>query len=145
MGPSAHNSSEGRGRMDEELDHDDGRHLPGYAVKRPERDRHAEGEQRAGRGGVLQELHQPVERDRRLEPQRRRGNPERGRNDERVQHDLADDVERGRAPALCCRVPTSAIMNGTSENSSSVSKQKISATGTAACGPSVASASPGPI
>ena len=39
----------------------------------------------------------------------------------------------------------SAIRNGTSVNNRSVSKQKISATGTAAAGPSVASASPGPM
>ena len=38
-----------------------------------------------------------------------------------------------------------AIMNGTSENNKSVSKQKISATGTAACAPKVASARPGPM
>ena len=49
------------------------------------------------------------------------------------------------APMLICCGLASAIRNGTSENSSSVSKQKISATGTAACGPSVASARPGPI
>ena len=39
----------------------------------------------------------------------------------------------------------SAIRNGTTEKNTSVSKQKISATGAAACAPTVASASPGPM
>ena len=43
------------------------------------------------------------------------------------------------------RGPASVIRNGTSANSTSVSKQKISATGTFAAGPKVASASPGPM
>ncbi len=41
--------------------------------------------------------------------------------------------------------PNNAISSGTSENSKMLSKQKISATGAAACEPSVDSASPGPI
>ena len=41
--------------------------------------------------------------------------------------------------------PNSDISSGTSENRKMLSKQKISATGAAACGPSVDSASPGPI
>ena len=44
----------------------------------------------------------------------------------------------------CCGL-ASAIRNGTMVNRMMLSKQKISATGTAACGPSVASARPGPI
>ena len=48
-------------------------------------------------------------------------------------------------PMLFCCGFASAIKNGTKENKSSVSKQKINATGTAASGPSVANARPGPM
>ena len=44
----------------------------------------------------------------------------------------------------CCGF-ASAIKNGTMVNKIMLSKQKISATGTVAGGPSVASASPGPM
>src|SRR5688572_5917469 len=47
------------------------------------------------------------------------------------------------APLPCGRA--SAIRNGTIEKNSRVSKQKISATGAAACAPTVARASPGPM
>ena len=79
--------------MHDELDQHQERHLPRHARERPQRHRHAEREQRAGRRRVLEELQQPVERDRRLDVQRRRGNAERGRDHERMQQDLARHVE----------------------------------------------------
>ena len=42
-------------------------------------------------------------------------------------------------------VSSSAITSGTTENRKTLSKQKIRATGAAAAGPNVASASPGPM
>src|SRR4051812_16170152 len=48
-------------------------------------------------------------------------------------------------PALLYDGLATAIMVGSSEKNSSVSKQKISATGAAACAPTVASARPGPM
>ena len=144
-GPNAVSSSQRHNGMHHELDQHQDRHLPRHARERPQRHRDAEREQRAGRRRVLEKLQQPVERDRRLEMQRRRSDAERGRDHERMQHDLARHVERPCAPAPCVGGRASAIISGSSEKNSSVSKQKISATGAAACAPTVASARPGPM
>ena len=118
---------------------------PTASRQRPQRHRHAEREQRAGRRRVLQKLQQPVERDRRLEMQRRRSDAERGRDHERMQHDPACTTSSAIAPTLLCSAAGQRHQQRHQREQQQLSKQKISATGAAACAPSVASASPGPI
>jgi hypothetical protein len=92
---------------------------------------------------LLQELHQAVERERRLEMQRRRQNAKRACEISgcSANRRMASTATAGRLIGLGC---ASAIRNGTMVNIMMLSKQKISATGTAARAPSVASARPGP-
>ena len=112
-GPSKVSRISANSRMHHELDQHQERHLPRHSRERPQRHRDAEREQRAGRRGVLQKLQQPVERDRRLEMKRRRCDAERGRDHERMQHDLArhfeDDARRSfvrrAAPAPSAAAP----------------------------------------
>ena len=90
--------------MRHDLDRNRERHLPGHALDRPQRDGDAEREQCARRGGVLEKLHQPVERDGRLEMHRGRRDAEHRRDDERMRHDALKDLERGRGETLAARI-----------------------------------------
>ncbi len=120
-------------------------HFPRHLLQRPQRDGDAEREQRARRRRILQKLRISCSMATGgCEMDRRRGDAERGCDHQRMGADARHHVV-ATDQTLFLSGLASAIRNGTSENSSSVSKQKISATGTAACGPSVASARPGPM
>ena len=140
-----HQHRERKQRMQQQLDRDDAGHLPRHAIERTQRHRDAEREQRDRRRGVLQECQRAIERDRRLEMKGRGQRAEPGGDDQRMEHDLPRDIERSSAAAGAASLSNSAISSGTIENRKMLSKQKISATGTAAGGPNVASARPGPI
>jgi hypothetical protein len=81
--------------MNEELDRNHAGHLPGHAIERPQRDRHAEHEQCGRSRGVLQEDHRAVERDRQLDMQRRNDRTEANRHDQRVEQDVFHDHAEG--------------------------------------------------
>src|SRR6266550_5020794 len=130
--------------MHDQLDENRELHLPRHFVHRTQRDGYAEREQRARRRSVLQKLHQPVEpiggsKWIAAEAMPRTVAMMNGCSTMRLMTSSAVAAKLSRCGAL------SVIRKGTSANRSSVSKQKISATGTFAAGPRVASARPGPM
>jgi len=66
--------------MQDQLDDRERGDFHRHALQRPQRDGDAEREQRRRCRRRLQEFQQPVERDRRVELQRRRQHAERGRH-----------------------------------------------------------------
>ena len=98
-GPNSDSSTKTIDRMQQQLDRREIGNLPRHLLQRPQRHGDAEREQSAGRGGVLQELQKPVERDRRLEVHRSRGDAERAGDDQRMAGDAADHFERDRRHA----------------------------------------------
>ncbi len=80
-------------RVHHELDRDGERHLPRNGLQRAQRDRDAQSEQRGRGRGVLQELHQAIDGDGRLEVHGGRDDAKQGRQDERMQRDPPEHLE----------------------------------------------------